>query len=121
MKNNGLLSRIVGVLSLFASTGTLICCALPALIATLLGTSALFTVIDSVPFLITLSDHKEWIFAVAGLFIGINVYHLWFSKNAGSEICPIEKKGACDDSKKFAKVITIISAVIVAIGALTAF
>jgi len=120
-KSKELLDKVFSVLILFTSAGTLLCCALPAAIAAILGTSALFTVIDGIPFLVTLSDHKEWIFALSGLLIGINVYHLWFSKNAGEEVCPIDQKDACRDSKRFAKIVTIISAIVVAIGAVTAF
>ena len=119
VRNKGLLGRVFGVLTLFVSTGTLICCALPAAIAAILGTTVLFSIIDTIPFIVTLSEHKGWIFIAAGVLIAINIYQLWFSKYA--DYCPIDKKDECKDGKKFAKVITVLSAVIVAIGAYTAF
>lgn len=48
---------------LFASTGTLICCALPILLVTL-GLGATVAALTShFPILIVLSQYKEWIFA----------------------------------------------------------
>lgn len=116
-RNKGLWGRFINVLTLFASTGTLLCCALPAAIAALLGTTALFTVIDSIPFIVTLSDHKGYIFIVAGVLLAFNVYNLWYRV----QICPITAKEACGDANKFSKVVTIISIVIVAVGAYTAY
>lgn len=58
-------------LVLFASTGTLICCALPMVLVTLgLGT-AVASLASSFPILITLSQHKAWIFAGSGIVLAL--------------------------------------------------
>jgi mercuric ion transport protein len=63
---------LLGYLSLFTSLGTLLCCALPALLV-LIGLGAtVASVVSSAPWLITLSRHKNWTFTVAGLLIGAN-------------------------------------------------
>lgn len=116
MKRN-LKDKILNVFTLFASTGTLLCCALPAAVAALLGTTALFTVIDSVPFLITISEYKGYTFLLAGVLLAYNVYNLWYKP----QVCPIDAKEACEDGKKFSKWVTGVSIVIVAVGAYTAY
>ncbi len=60
--------------ALFTSTGTLLCCALPALLVTLgLGT-VVAAAISTVPGLIKLSQHKGWVFLIAGSLIALNAF-----------------------------------------------
>ncbi|HFQ13589.1 MAG TPA: hypothetical protein ENK40_02200 [Gammaproteobacteria bacterium] len=56
-------------LSLFASTGTLICCALPILLVSLGMGAVVAALTSSFPFLITLSQHKILIFLIAGVLL----------------------------------------------------
>ncbi len=69
--------RSWGVWLVFASTTTLVCCALPILLVTLgLGavSAALFA---NLPFLVTLAQHKIWLFTGSGLLLlaaGIAIY-----------------------------------------------
>ncbi|GBD32569.1 hypothetical protein HRbin33_01539 [bacterium HR33] len=70
-------SGLASYLSLFASIGTLICCALPSLLV-LLGLGAtVASVVSNFPFLITLSRNKEWVFAAAGVLIGLNFLYVY--------------------------------------------
>lgn len=113
------MKKIMAILGLLTSTGTLVCCVLPAIIAAVAGTGLLFSIIDKVPFLVLLSQHKAIVFGVAGILTAINVYSLWFRVN--KEVCPVDAKGACESGRKFAKVITVISIVVIAIGAYSAY
>src|SRR5580704_19217115 len=64
-------------LSLFTSLGTLLCCALPSLLV-LFGLGAtVATVLSEVPWLVTLSHHKHWVFIVAGLLISSNFVYIY--------------------------------------------
>ena len=54
--------NIVPMLGLFTSLGTLLCCALPALLVTLSMGATLVGLVSYIPFLITLSEHKLWVF-----------------------------------------------------------
>ena len=56
-------------LTLFASTGTLICCALPIILVTLGLGATVAALTNSFPFLITLSLHKGWVFAGSGAML----------------------------------------------------
>ncbi len=61
--------RRLAWLALFATTGTLVCCALPIVLVTL-GLGAVVAALTSTfPFLITLSQHKVWVFAVSALLL----------------------------------------------------
>ncbi len=56
-------------LALFATTGTLVCCALPIALVTLGLGAAVAALTSTFPFLITLSQHKIWVFAVSALLL----------------------------------------------------
>src|SRR5437764_12820625 len=63
---------LLNYLSLFTSFGTLLCCALPSLLV-LLGLGAtVASFLSAVPWLVTLSHHKNWVFLVSGLLIAGN-------------------------------------------------
>lgn len=69
--------RVLGYLALFTSVGTLLCCALPSLLV-LLGLGAtVATVLSSAPWLVTLSQHKAWVFAPSALLVAGNFYYVY--------------------------------------------
>lgn len=73
-------------LTLFASAGTLVCCALPTLLVSLgLGT-AVASLTSSLPWLVELSQHKEWIFAGSFLMLLVSG---WFMSRPGRS-CPAD-------------------------------
>jgi len=59
-------------LTLFASVGTLICCALPVTLVTLGMGATVAALTSSFPLLITLSQHKIWIFLVSGGLLAVS-------------------------------------------------
>src|SRR3954465_11968518 len=70
-------SGVLSYLSLFTSLGTLFCCALPSLMV-LFGLGAtVASVLSEAPWLVTLSHHKLWVFAVAGLLISANFVYVY--------------------------------------------
>src|SRR5271169_7106299 len=70
-------SGVLSYLSLFTSLGTLLCCALPSLLV-LFGLGAtVATVLSEVPWLVSLSHHKHWVFIVAGLLITGNFVYVY--------------------------------------------
>ena len=81
-------------LALCASTGTLICCALP-IVFVMLGLGATVAAISSsVPVLVTLSLHKGWVFAASAILLAASG---WLLFRSGRE-CPAEPQLAalCD-------------------------
>ena len=106
-------------LSLFTSTGTLLCCALPTLLVTLgLGTVVAST-LSSVPFLMTLSRNKGWTFLIAGLAIALNFYLVYRKKSTDAEECEVDLttgEAACDVATNWNKRILWVTVVIYIIG-----
>jgi hypothetical protein len=69
--------RAFGFLSLFTSFGTLICCALPSLLVLFgLGTTVA-SVLTAAPWLVTLSRHKDWVFAISGMVLALNLLYVF--------------------------------------------
>lgn len=79
-------------LSLFASTGTLLCCALPALFVTLGAGAALAGLVSAVPWLVTLSKYKAWTFGISGAVILIAGLMRWRARHAPCPIIPDQAK-----------------------------
>lgn len=109
---------LVSVLSLFTSVSTLLCCALPALLVVLGLGVVVAGIISDVPFLITLSQNKEWVFAFAFLTMGLNFYLLYFrkKKQVSCEYIPGKTETACDVASRWSKVILWISFTLLVIG-----
>ncbi len=84
-------------LTLFASGGTLICCALPIILVTLgLGaTVAAFT--SSFPLLVTIAQHKAWVFAGSSALLLVSG---WLMYRAG-RACPADPElgRLCDQTQ----------------------
>lgn len=64
-------------LTLFASSGTLICCALPIVLVSLGMGATVAALTGSFPLLITLSQHKAWVFGFSGLLLGLTGWWLY--------------------------------------------
>lgn len=64
-------------LTLFVTTGTLICCALPIVLVTLGLGATVAALTSSFPFLVTLSEHKTWVFAISGALLGLSGWLLY--------------------------------------------
>lgn len=106
--------------SLFASSGTLLCCALPALLVALGAGAALSTLVAWLPSLVLLSEYKEALFGVAGVLIAASGWLQWRNRFAP---CPTDpgQRAACLRTRKVSIVVYIFSVVVYAVGALFAF
>ncbi|MFK8016569.1 MAG: hypothetical protein AB8G17_14140 [Gammaproteobacteria bacterium] len=74
-------------LALFASTSTLLCCALPALLVSLGAGAVVAGLTSAVPGLLWLGEHKNALFAVAGVLLVLCVILKWWNRNAA---CPAD-------------------------------
>jgi len=61
------------VASLFASGGTLVCCALPALLVALGAGAVLSSLVAVLPQIVWLSEHKAAVFGTAAAMLALNV------------------------------------------------
>lgn len=111
---------LVPALSLFTSAGTLICCALPAMLVTLGAGAAMAGLVSTLPWLVALSKYKIWTFGFAGLMLVIAGAMRWYNRNAPCPIDP-EQAQACNRIRKISGWIYAISVLIYAIGFFFAF
>ena len=107
-------------LSLFTSTGTLICCALPALLVALGAGAALSTLVSAVPGLVWVSEYKEAVFVLAGAMLAISGWLQWRARFAP---CPVEPalRDACLRTRKTSSQVFAASVVVYAVGGWFAF
>ena len=63
--------------ALVASTGTLVCCVLPAGMVALGAGAALAGLVTAVPQLVWMSEHKGFVFGTAGVLIALAGFALW--------------------------------------------
>jgi len=105
--------------TLFTTTGTLICCALPILLVTLGLGATVASMTSAFPILIVLSQHKMWVFAFSGLMLLLSGWLLYRSGRS----CPTsaDLQQACNTADKWNKRIYIGSAIIWCIGFFAAF
>ncbi len=85
--------------ALFASSGTLICCALPALLVALGAGAALSTLVSVLPGLVWLSEYKGLVFGLAGAMLALSGALQWRNRYAP---CPTEPalRHACLRTRK---------------------
>ena len=106
--------------SLFTSTSTLLCCALPALLVALGAGAALSTLVAAVPGLVWVSEYKEAVFGFAAVML---VGGGWLQWRARFAPCPIEPalRDTCLRTRKTSRRIYIVSVAIYAVGGWFAF
>jgi hypothetical protein len=106
--------------SLLTSSGTLICCTLPALVVALGAGATMITLTSAIPQLVWLSAHKEIVFTVAAIMLAVAGA---MQSRARSAPCPIEPAlaRACMQTRTRARWIYFSSVALFVIGALFAF
>ncbi|MCH2448546.1 MAG: hypothetical protein MK198_00220 [Gracilimonas sp.] len=71
-KNQTWKQKAFSFFALFTSTGTLLCCALPAAVAAFAGGAAVSSMISVFPWLVPFSANKEWIFLGSAIMLILN-------------------------------------------------
>ncbi|WP_297526690.1 hypothetical protein [Thiohalobacter sp.] len=105
-------------LALFTTTGTLVCCALPIALVTLGMGSAVAALTSSLPFLITLSQHKTWVFAISGLLLATG----WWATHRNRQ-CPTDPalRAACEQAARWNRRILALAIAVWTIGFMAAY
>jgi len=113
-------STLPAFLSLFTSTGTLICCALPALLVSLGAGAVMAGLIEAVPQITWLGKNKELVFGIAGAMIALSGAWQW---HARSLPCPIDPAAAraCTRARRVSWIVWWISLAAFLIGVFFAF
>jgi uncharacterized membrane protein len=121
-------TTLSGYVSLFASSSTLLCCALPALLVAALpallvaiGAGAtLAGLVSTFPALIWLSNHKEETFSFSAAMLLLSGWLQWKNRSAP---CPIDPQLAaqCMQTRMISRRIYFFSISIFFVGVLFAF
>jgi hypothetical protein len=108
------------VVSLFATSSTLVCCALPALLVALGAGAALSSLVSVFPQIVWLSEHKDGLFALAGLMMLGSGMLQWRNRNAP---CPTDPalRDACLRTRNVSFVVYAASVAVYLIGGWFAF
>lgn len=124
MSADGVAESRVGLwsslLSLFASSSTLVCCALPALLVALGAGAALSSLVSVFPQVVWLSEHKEGVFVFAGVAMAASGALQWRNRNAPCPTDPALRR-ACLQTRKVSRRAYGFSAVVYLVGGWFAF
>lgn len=112
-------TRHWGWLLLFATSGTLICCAIPLVLVTVGLGAAVASMATAVPWLIQLSMYKGWVFALSG---GLIMLAAWSVYRSG-RTCPTDPElaAACERADKWNRRFVKFSGVAWCVGFFAAF
>jgi len=113
-------SHVLPFLSLFSSMGTLVCCALPALLVSIGAGAVLAGLVSSVPQLVVLSTYKTEVFVIAGVLIMFTGVYQWKMRNAP---CPSDREQAeaCRGMRSINKYVFMLSLFLYCVGFFFAF
>jgi len=111
---------LTSIASLFASSSTLICCAIPALLVTLGAGATLSTFISIFPKIVWISEHKIEVFTFAGLMLTISGFMQWHGRYAPCPVDPV-LRDACMRTRKTSLVVYLTSLFVYLTGGWFAF
>lgn len=113
-------SMLPAFLALFTSTGTLICCALPALLVSIGAGAVMAGLIEAVPQITWIGKHKTAVFAVAGILLVVSGAWQW---HARSLPCPVDKAqaAACARARQVSWIVWGLSVALYTTGFFFAF
>ena len=115
-------SALLSYFSLFTSVGTLLCCALPSLLVLLGLGASVASMLSFVPWLVALSRHKQWTFAVSGALIALSFFNTYYvTPRIRARQCSPDNPSACEEASKLSKVLLWASAGIFAVGLFVAY
>jgi hypothetical protein len=115
-------SALLSYFSLFTSLSTLLCCALPFLLVLFGLGASVASALSFMPWLVTLSRHKQWTFSVSGVLIVlsfVNTYYL--APRLRPAECSPDDPSACKDASAVSRAILWVSAGIYVVGVFVAY
>lgn len=101
-------------LTLFVTSGTLLCCALPVLLVSLGFGAVVASLNYNIPGLVFLAENKVWTLSLSALLLAFLAWVIWRPNQA----CPVDTELAthCQKAKRWNQRIFWLSAVILFIG-----
>jgi hypothetical protein len=113
-------NMILEILTILSSFGTLLCCALPALLVSVGAGAVLASLITAMPQLVWISEHKIPLFAFAGLMLVLSGISTYRNRSAPCPADPVQAK-SCLRLRRLSARIFYLSSVLYVIGFFFAF
>src|SRR6202051_2351003 len=89
-------SAILSYFSLFTSLSTLLCCALPSLLVLFGLGASVASMLSFFPWLVALSRHKQWTFAISGALIVLSFLNTYYiAPRLRAQECSSDNPSAC--------------------------
>ena len=115
-------ARNVGIAfgTLLASSATLLCCVLPAVLVSLGAGATMASLVSAVPQLVWLSESKGLVFSLAALLLVAGGFAIW---RAQSLPCPIDPQAAraCTRLRRISAGLYVVALVAFGIGTTFAY
>jgi hypothetical protein len=111
---------LLPTVSLFTSAGTLICCALPALLVTIGAGASLAGLVSAAPWLVAFSKYKIWTFGMSALLLIAAGFMQWRARTLPCPADPVQAK-ACNRLRKISWAIYFVSLGLWCVGFFFAF
>jgi mercuric ion transport protein len=74
------------------------------------------------PWLVTLSRHKQWTFAISGVLIAMSFVNMYYiSPRFRAQECTPHNPNACKDASRLNKILLWVASIIYALGFFVAF
>jgi hypothetical protein len=110
----------VAVTALLASTTTLVCCVLPAVLVSLGAGAVVVGLVTAIPQLVWLSEHKAIVFGGAALLVAASGFAIW---RARALPCPAEPELArsCMRLRRASAVVFALAVAFLLLGSAFAF
>lgn len=107
-------------LALFTSAGTLVCCALPALLVTLGLGASLAGFVGAFPQIVWLSEYKIAVFGGSGAMLVVAAILQWRARSLPCPVDPAQAR-ACAGMRRLSNAVLGVAVLIWATGAFFAF
>lgn len=114
-------SAVLNYFSLFTSLSTLFCCALPSLLVLFGLGASVASMLSFMPWLVTLSRHKQWTFFVSGVLIALSFVNMYYISPRIRAQCSADNPSACKEASRLSTILLWVSAGIYAIGIFVAY
>ncbi|HEY4904652.1 MAG TPA: hypothetical protein VIH89_14360 [Candidatus Sulfotelmatobacter sp.] len=115
-------SAVLSYFSLFTSLSTLLCCALPSLLVIFGLGASVASMLSFLPWLVTLSRHKEWTFAISGSLIALSFLNMYYiAPRLEMQECNPDNPTACAGASKLSRILPWCSAGIYFAGFFVAY
>jgi len=115
-------SALLNYFSLFTSLSTLLCCALPSLFVLFGLGASVASMLSFMPWLVTLSRHKQWTFSVSGVLIALSFVNMYYiAPRIRGKQCSADDPSACEEASRLSRILLWVSAGIYGVGVFVAY